>query len=268
MTGGCIHEACRLTIRGERFFLKSAPRARGAMLDAEADGLAALAAGGTVRVPAVIGAGLHADTAWLLLEWLDLVPLDDSAAGQLGEALACLHLQPQEACGWHRDNYIGATLQHNGERADWPAFFRDRRLGYQLELAGSRGLLGRRVRQAADCVLAQIDVFFADGRPPPALLHGDLWGGNAARIRGGGPVVFDPAVYRGDPETDLAMTELFGGFPPAFREAYDARVPRRPGAAARCRLYQLYHVLNHLNLFGGSYAAQSERLIEGLAREI
>lgn len=263
--GGCIHRSFRLQVGGDAYFLKCNDAARQDLFAAEADGLQALADAGHVRVPATLGQGVHGDTAWLLLEWLELAPLGAGAAVQLGEALAAQHAEVRDPCGWHRDNFIGASVQQNRPAADWPAFFRERRLAPQLQWALSAGLLSASTGRTAETVLRGIERFFPDGPAPPALLHGDLWGGNAAQDAAGRPVVFDPAVYCGDPETDLAMMDLFGGFPAAFWSAYHAVHPRRPGCERRRTLYQLYHVLNHVNLFGGGYVAQAGRLIDKLA---
>jgi fructosamine-3-kinase len=268
--GGCIHAALRLqgdTARASRtFFAKVNAPDREAMFAAEADGLAALAATRAVAVPRVIAHGADAGFSWLVLEWLDLQALDAKSGAALGAALARLHRLPRERFGWARDNFIGATPQVNGWSDDWHAFFRDRRLHAQLRLAARNRLpsklIDRGERLAADC-----GAFFGAHRPRPSLLHGDLWGGNASAVRGT-PVVFDPAVYVGDREADLAMTELFGGFPREMLAAYAADFPPDDGYTVRRDLYNLYHVLNHANLFAGDYVAQSARSVERLLAEI
>ena len=171
-----------------------------------------------------------------------------------------MHRVTATRVGWHRDNTIGATPQINTPGADWIAFWRQHRLGFQLRLAGENGHRGRLLTQG-ERLLEQLPVFFSGYEPRPSLLHGDLWSGNAAFMRDGTPVIFDPAVYYGDREADIAMTELFGGFSAEFYRAYDETDPRDPGYATRKLLYNLYHVLNHLNLFGGGYRAQAERVI-------
>ncbi len=181
----------------------------------------------------------------------------------LGRALALVHSVRGEFFGWRWDNYIGTTPQLNRRSSSWSDFWREARLRPQLELGRRNGLnaslltKGERLVEAVPRVLS--------GHVPMAsLLHGDLWCGNAGCLAGGVPVFFDPAVYWGDRETDLAMTELFGGFPPAFYSAYAEAAPLDAGYAARKPLYNLYHVLNHANLFGGGYASQAERMIDGL----
>jgi fructosamine-3-kinase len=184
----------------------------------------------------------------------------------LGERLARLHRVTAPRFGWHRDNTIGATPQSNEWTGDWAAFVAGQRLGFQLDLVERHGHGGRLVdRGRRLCEL--VSAFLGDHRPQASLLHGDLWGGNWAADAAGEPVIFDPAVYFGDREADLAMTRLFGGFGRSFYEAYQAGWPLEPGAAQRVVLYNLYHVLNHLNLFGGGYGAQAEEMIERLLAE-
>lgn len=266
VSGGCIHRAWRLEGDGGAAFVKTAGTADAWLFEAEADGLAALAAAGCLRVPAVLGCGTAGDSAWLALEWLELGGGGGGAGHALGEALARQHLAPWPRFGWRRDNAIGRSPQPNPESADWADFFAAQRLGFQLDLGEAHGLPAR-LLDAGRRLQAAVPALLADRACRPALLHGDLWGGNWA-TSGGRPVVFDPAVYCGDPEADLAMTRLFGGFGAGFYAAYDAVLPPAPGAATRNRLYQLYHVLNHASLFGGGYAAQAERMIGALLAEL
>jgi fructosamine-3-kinase len=183
---------------------------------------------------------------------------------ELGRALAALHRVTAHEHGWSRDNTIGATPQANAPCGDWAEFWRERRLGFQLRLAAANG---HRLAQG-ERLMEKLPAFFSGYRPAPSLLHGDLWAGNAAATAAGEPVVFDPAVYYGDREADMAMTELFGGFPRSFYEAYGSEYPLDAGYAVRRDLYNLYHVLNHLNLFGGGYRSQAERMIGQLLARI
>ena len=216
---------------------------RSASADAEADGLRALA--GVVRVPRILEQG----PGFLRLERLELKRSGDWAA--LAGMLATLHRTSGPRFGWHRDNWIGRTPQVNSWRDDWATFFQECRLVPQLELARRNGFS-----------IALPDMSALKGhRPAPSLLHGDLWSGNAGFIDGG-PVLFDPAVYYGDRETDLAMTELFGGFPARFYEAYEEAFPLPEGYESRKHLYNLYHLLNHLNIFGEGYLAEVERTLD------
>jgi len=243
-------------------FRKNGPASSADRFAAEAEGLAELAKPGVIRVPKVLDHGIDGDQAFIEIEWLDLSPPTSLVEAQFGEQLAKLHQTTADRYGWHRDNTIGLTPQHNDWSDDWVSFFREHRLGFQFRLAAENGFAGQLQEQAA-LLLKRLPVFFENHDPPPALLHGDLWGGNWSSC-GGEPVIFDPAVYYGDRESDLAMTKLFGGFGSAFYEAYEASAPLSPGHRERCDLYQLYHVLNHLNLFGSAYLGRAQHLIHNL----
>lgn len=259
--GGCINTAQVLTgTDGSRWFVKFNRAERLDMFEAEAAGLEAIAATGALRVPMPLCAGVDVDQAWLALEYLPLSGRGDAAA--LGGGLAAMHRHVAPRPGWYRDNTIGATPQENGPLDEWTDFWRDRRLLYQLDLAARNSIGGRCVRQG-ERLAAALDGFFPGYRPTASLLHGDLWAGNAGYMDGA-PVIYDPAVYYGDREADLAMTELFGGFGDDFRAAYREAWPLDPGYAQRRDLYNLYHVLNHYNLFGGGYGPQACRMIERL----
>jgi fructosamine-3-kinase len=250
-----------------RIFVKRLPVAESWRLDAEADGLARLAQAGAIRVPRLLGQGATDSEAFLEIEWLDLRPPDGASDALMGQALAQLHATTGAAFGLERDNAIGATPQSNAIRDDWVGFWRGQRLGFQLDLAAKNGY-GGRLQDRSRRLLDAFPAFFANYRPPPSLLHGDLWAGNRAMLADGTPVAYDPAVYYGDREADIAMTCLFGGFGPRFYAAYDEAWPPDVGRAARRDLYNLYHVLNHLNLFGGGYCAQAESMIDRLLAEL
>ncbi|KAF7600291.1 MAG: hypothetical protein CGU29_02820 [Candidatus Dactylopiibacterium carminicum] len=269
VAGGDINTALQLQGAGrERLFLKLRKAADAAMFAAEADGLTALARCDAIRVPAVLGHGDEGEHAWLLLEWLDLSPLRDTAhACRAGEALAAMHRQEGAHFGWTRDNFIGATPQANPAYEAWPRFFVEQRLRPQLALAARRGF-GGELQRHGEQLCKNTAALFLGEQPRPSLLHGDLWGGNIAVLADGTPVLYDPACYFGDREADLAMTELFGGFPLAFYAAYRAAWPLAPGFETRKPLYNLYHVLNHLNLFGQGYLSQAERMARQLARTL
>lgn len=259
--GGCIHRAYRITDGGQSWFVKVNDAGRADLFAAEADGLQALEPG-PLRVPHVICCGETGEQSYLALEWLNLSAGAPRAYAKLGEQLARLHTLAGPRHGWRRDNYIGATPQANTADDSWPRFFGNARLAPQLALAGRNG-------RAALCakgekLLEALPKLFGAHAPQPSLLHGDLWGGNAAFLGDGTPVIFDPAVYYGDRETDLAMTELFGGFPEDFYAAYRAHAPLDSGYRVRKTLYQLYHVLNHARLFGGGYAAQAGNMMDKL----
>ncbi|MGH8703067.1 MAG: fructosamine kinase family protein [Burkholderiales bacterium] len=260
--GGCINECHVIRGRGRAFFVKLNTPEKAEMFSAEAAGLHEIARTKTLRVPNPVCHGASPAACWLVLEHLELRSGDDRSMGKLGRNLARMHRATGERYGWHRDNTIGATPQVNTRSGDWIAFWHEHRLGYQLKLAAGKG--HGRLAANGERLMEKLPAFLAGYSPPPSLLHGDLWSGNAAMEASGEPVVFDPAVYYGDREADLAMTELFGGFPPSFYEAYGAEYPLDKGYPARKHLYNLYHVLNHLNLFGGAYGTQAQRLIDQL----
>jgi len=263
--GGCINQAYRLSGGGRDFFVKINDASGLAMFEAEAAGLAEMAAANAIRVPRPVTAGAAGGSAYLVMEYIALGGRGSAEA--MGEQLAAMHRLTRPRFGWDRDNTIGSTPQINAPADDWVAFWRERRLGFQLDLAARRGIGGRAVDKGRR-LLGCLDAFFADYRPEASLLHGDLWCGNAASDDQGNPVIFDPATYYGDRETDIAMTELFGGFGAGFQRAYDSAWPLDPGYASRKTLYNLYHILNHYNLFGGGYGAQAEGMIDRLLAEL
>ena len=261
--GGCISECLRWPAREGPLFVKLAAGDHIEMFEAEAEGLAALTRADAVRVPSVLGCGTAGGRAFLALEWIEFGDASPRSEALLGEQLALQHRVTADSFGWQRANTIGSTPQSNSQDADWQRFFAVHRLGYQLSLAARNGHGGRLVDRGA-LLCERLGCFFERQRPVPSLLHGDLWGGNWAADASGRPVIFDPAVYFGDREADLAMTRLFGGFGPSFYAAYEAAWPLEAGATERCTLYNLYHVLNHLNLFGGGYLRQAEDMIDEL----
>lgn len=263
--GGDINQAYCMNDGTRRYFVKANRAQRLPMFEAEAAALHALAAVQGVRVPQPLCTGTAAGQAFLVLEHLDLHGNGDAA--RLGERLALQHRVPQRQFGWAHDNWIGATPQRNGWTRDWIAFWRDQRLGFQLRLAAQNGY-GGALQRDGEALLDRLDTFFDGYAPAPSLLHGDLWGGNHGYLADGAPVIFDPASYVGDRECDLAMSELFGGFAADFYAAYRAAWPLDPGYAVRRPLYNLYHILNHANLFGGGYAAQAARMAAQLLAQI
>lgn len=263
--GGCIHRAMVLEGGGTKWFVKLNDAPALPMFAAESDGLAALAEADALCVPRPLCCGIAEGQAYLVLEHLDLRPVAERAdAIASGHALAALHRRYGARCGWRRDNYIGATPQANMESDSWPRFFATARLLPQVKRAAAHG---RALQEKGELLAEKLPALFLDHRPQPSLLHGDLWHGNAGMC-GNAPAVFDPAVYYGDRETDLAMTELFGGFPEAFYAAYREAWPLSEGYESRKALYNLYHVLNHLNLFGAGYLRQAERMLDRLLAEL
>ena len=261
--GGSINECWRWSSREGPLFVKLAPGDRLWMFEAEAEGLDELGRANALRVPQVLGHGAAAGQAFLALEWIEFGSASSRSEALLGEGLAAQHRVTGAQFGWHRGNTIGSTPQRNDPDRDWVRFFVEHRLRYQLDLAARNGHAGRLAERGA-LLCERTSAFFDSYRPVPSLLHGDLWGGNWSADAPGRPVIFDPAVYFGDREADLAMTRLFGGFGAAFYAAYESAWPLDPGAPERATLYNLYHVLNHLNLFGGGYRSQAQAMIDRL----
>ncbi len=263
--GGCINRACRLRgLDGRDFFVKLNDAHHYAMFAAEAAGLEALAATGTVRVPRAVAHGICDAESFLALEYLDLQ--GRGSAAQLGEQIAALHRCTADQFGFAHDNFLGTTPQPNGWKDDWVSFWRERRLEYQLKLAADNGH-GSSLQKLGERLTDALPAFFAGYAPQPSLLHGDLWGGNHGYLADGTPAIFDPAAYYGDRECDIAMTELFGGYDADFYAAYRANWPPDAGYAVRRELYNLYHILNHANLFGGGYIRQAEGMMQRLLAE-
>lgn len=248
-------------------FVKTGVAADLSRFTAEVAGLAALRATGAIRVPEVIACGLVDDEARLELEYLDLRGLDRESGTTLGRQLAELHRHRGDRYGFESDNTIGASPQLNGWYTEWPRFFADRRLRPQLAWAIGNGM-DRKLVEQGESLAERLPAFFIEYRPQPSLLHGDFWGGNAAALPDGTPVIFDPAVYYGDRETDIAMSELFGGFPESFYASYRATWPLDAGYEARKTLYNLYHIINHFNLFGTGYLNQTRRMMGRLLAEL
>jgi len=232
------------------------------MFEAEADGLRELKSAKAIRVPEILSCGIENGESFLELERFTFDRPTAETERQFGERLAALHRHATNRFGWFRDNTIGPTPQVNTWSDDWVGFFREQRLEFQLNLAVANGY-GADVSAPGQKLSAELADLFIGHEPDASLLHGDLWGGNWGSVSGE-PVIFAPAVYYGDRESDIAMTMLFGGFGKAFYEAYEKSWPMAPGHEQRLKLYQLYHVLNHLNLFGRSYLGRTKELLREL----
>lgn len=270
VSGGSISSTARIrSVSGDSYFLKwSGVDLPGALLAAEAEGLRELAAAGAVRVPEVLG--LSGDTSargsgrpWLLLEWLEPGAPSSDAWQRLGREIAALHRSRSARFGAAGDNFIGSLPQDNRPTADWPEFWRDRRLEPQLVRAEQHGLLGDDDRRRFDELYDGLDDLLGPAADEGAsLLHGDLWNGNVLVLDDGIPAVVDPSVYSGHREVDLAMAELFGGFEQGFHHAYRESWPLAPGyAPVRRAVYQLYYLLVHVNLFGGAYVSRTRHTL-------
>lgn len=263
--GGSINEAFSLEgTDGSRYFLKLNDARHLAMFVAEAAGLDAIAATDTVRVPRPVAHGIADGQSFLVLEHLELSSRGN--ARLLGQQLAALHRCTAARFGFAHANFIGTSQQPNDWKDDWIVFWREQRLGFQLQLARENGY-GGQLQSLGEELQDALPAFFKGYTPQPSLLHGDLWSGNHAFTADGTPTIFDPAVYYGDRECDIAMTELFGGYPADFYAAYRTTWPLDAGYSKRRDLYNLYHILNHTNLFGGGYARQAEQMIKRLLIE-
>ncbi|SEQ78392.1 Fructosamine-3-kinase [Nitrosomonas sp. Nm51] len=265
--GGCINQAFCVADDKRRFFVKINHADGLPMFEAEAAGLYEIGQTNTLRAPQAVCWGKDARNAWLVLDYLELNQRGSGNVKELGARLAAMHRVHARQFGWVRDNTIGSTPQINAQDPYWVSFWRIQRLGYQLKLAERNGHHGK-LLTLGERLLEDCDQFFTDYTPAPSLLHGDLWSGNFSYDNTGQPVVFDPAVYYGDREADIAMTELFGGFSREFYSAYRHEYPLDSGYNSRRVLYNLYHILNHLNLFGGGYRQQAEQMMDSLLAEI
>lgn len=256
--GGCIHRAEIVELDGgRRLFVKSNTQAPPGMFESEAAGLRSLAAVEAIRVPRDAWVGESGERRFLVMEAIDEGRRGPGFLRRFGAALAELHRAGRgESFGFDDDNYIGATPQPNGWSDDWVEFFRQRRLGFQLDLARRGGRSDRTLDRLGDRLLERLEDWLELPDEPPALIHGDLWSGNYLVGAQGEPVLVDPAVYYAHREAELGMTRLFGGFGAGFYAAYEEAWPLPPGARERQLIYSLYHLLNHLNLFGESYRDQ------------
>ena len=257
VSGGCINQGYAVSDGERTYFVKLNEDAKVEMFVAEALGLQEIAQTNTIRVPKPICWGVAESSAYIVLEWLKLGAGTTNSWQEMGRNLAAMHRTTSASgFGWEQNNTIGSTPQINHWTTDWVEFYASRRLGYQFQLAKRKG--GNFPQQ--EQLLASLPQLLSHP-VQPSLVHGDLWGGNAACTEGGEPVIFDPATYYGDREVDIAMTELFGGFPAAFYHGYNEVFPLAPGYEQRKTLYNFYHILNHFNLFGGGYAFQANRMI-------
>lgn len=265
VSGGCINQGYAISDGQRTYFVKLNQASLVDMFEAEALGLRQMLETNSIRVPKPICWGTEGNSAYLVLEWLELGRGNTQSWEKMGQQLAAMHQWVgKDAFGWDRNNTIGSTPQINTWTAAWGEFYVEHRLGYQFGLAKRRG--GHFPNQ--ERLLEAIPELLADRQPQPSLVHGDLWGGNASCTVEGEPVIFDPAAYYGDREVDIAMTELFGGFPTAFYRGYNEVFPLDPGYERRKPLYNLYHILNHFNLFGGGYESQASGMIEQILRSI
>jgi protein-ribulosamine 3-kinase len=262
LSGGCISDAKKVGMKsGDIFLLKINERASDMFLK-EANGLRELEKAAAVRVPKVI----HAEEDFILTEFINSSPQKKNFFIEFGEKFSALHRYTSDSFGFYEDNYIGSTPQLNAaeeeEKNNWTIFYFNKRILYQFKLAEKNGYSSSELRKGIGNLESKIESILRGSEEAPSLLHGDLWGGNFITDEKGEPCLIDPAVYYGHREADLAMTKLFGGFSSQFYSAYNEAFPLPEGYDYRENIYKLYHVLNHLNLFGGSYYGQAIRLIK------
>lgn len=263
VAGGDINNAFILQGSKQHYFVKLNRASLLEMFAAEFEGLNAISSTNTIRTPRPILFGQAHQSSFLVLEYIEFTRMTATAQRTLGEQLAHLHQQKQPYFGWIRDNTIGSTPQINTRVSNWATFWREHRLGFQLRRAAENGYNGK-LQHLGEKLCARVDDFFTHYTPTPSLLHGDLWGGNIACDTQQRPLIYDPACYFGDRETDLAMTELFGGFGVDFYSAYNSVWTLDAGYQTRKTLYNLYHILNHVNLFGAGYERQAQQMMEQL----
>lgn len=263
VSGGDINLAARLDTERGAFFVKWNLNPKPRLFETEARGLRLLASVQALRVPQVIA--LIDQPPALILEWIETGTNQSAAAEVLGRGLAQQHRSIGAQYGLDHDNYIGANPQRNTPCDSWLEFFRDRRLGEQATLAQARGHLTPDRARRLDRVMAHLDRFIDSALVVPSLLHGDLWGGNYLIDAASQPVLIDPAVYYGDREAEIAFTELFGGFSARFYAAYNEAWSLDRGYSDRRDLYNLYHLLNHLNLFGEGYGGSVDAILRRYA---
>jgi protein-ribulosamine 3-kinase len=262
LSGGCISNAFRInTGTGGEYFLKINDSSPHSMFANEANGLSEIKKANAIRVPEVI---LFNDE-FILLEFIDSGNKSKSFFSDFGKNFAAMHKFNAEKYGFYEDNFIGSNPQKNipdkSEENDWVNFYFNKRILYQFKLAERNGYADRELRDGIAGLEKRIEDILSSSTEPSSLLHGDLWGGNYIVDEKGNACLIDPAVYYGHREADLAMTKLFGGFTSEFYHAYNDCFPLKEGYEYREPVYKLYHVLNHLNLFGGGYYSQAISLI-------
>ncbi len=251
------HEQC--------YFIKTNDVRYAYMFEAEAEALREMASSATVRVPEPVCYGEHGKQCYVVMEHLELGGSANMAS--FGKQFAAMHRVTADTFGWRIDNTIGSTPQPNAQTADWIEFWREQRLGFQLETAARNGY-GGELQRLGERLLVDMPALFVNHQPLASMLHGDLWSGNYGALRDGTAVIFDPAFYYGDREADLAMTTLFGGFGGQFYAAYNDAWPLDDGYEVRKTFYNIYHIINHLNLFGGGYHGQAISMIERVLSEL
>jgi protein-ribulosamine 3-kinase len=265
VAGGSINAAFLLSDENNKYFVKTNASGQLAMFEAEARGLQEIASSNTLKVPRPVCFGDDQKQSYIVMEYLDMSGRADQMV--LGQQLAAMHCVTAKKFGWEINNTIGATHQPNVWMDNWLDFWSEQRLGFQLQLAAKNGY-GGELQSLGEKLLIEMAELFSGRVIRPSMLHGDLWGGNVAGLKDGTPVIYDPAFYYGDREADLAMTYVFGGFTQNFYDSYQNAYPLDDGFAVRKTFYNIYHIINHLNLFGGGYHGQAIHMLEQVLAEI
>ena len=273
VSGGCISEASRVTVQDSNgnkrhYFVKRNHCDFLNNFQCERNGLAAIQASGSIKVPKPIGLGLHDTQAWLILEWVEPGVKCKNFFAQFGQRLANLHRCTKSMeTGWEEDNYLGATRQQNAPMLHWSEFFAQRRIEAQLKLGVENQRFPSRLITEIRQIVERMDRILAGSESETSLLHGDLWSGNYLADAEGNPVLVDPAIYRGNREAEFGMLKLFGGCPASFYDAYHQTYPLAAGWERRNHVYVFYHLLNHLNLFGAGYLEDCQRMAARILSE-
>lgn len=257
---GDSHKAYKISDGKQRFFVKTNEKFQLSNFESEREGLEHISQTQLFKVPKVICSGLVSNHSYLVLEYITITQGDDPSWFHFGQALAKLHHNhTQQMYGWQEDNFIGLTPQPNLWQKKWNCFFAEQRIGFMLQLLSEKGIVLANIESA----VGSVKHLLLGHKPKASMLHGDLWQGNTG-FHSNQPVIYDPAFYFGDRETDLAMTELFGRFPESFYQGYADIWPLDEGYQYRKPIYQLYHVLNHALLFGGHYIDSAKITLKNL----
>jgi len=267
VSGGCIAEAFQVILDDGTLLFVKVTSGQDNSLSAERDGLESLGSTNTIAVAQAIAAQTDDTCSVLILEWIQSSSPQREFWSRFGHQLAELHQANQSVSqfGYFQNNFIGSTQQTNSWRDDWSDFFAQFRLAFQGDLALERNLIDTTQRKNLDRLIEKLPGLLAPAQTSPALLHGDLWSGNFLCDTNQNPVIFDPAVFFGHHEYEFSIAKLFGGFDSTFYEAYHEVIPEDAGTAERIEIYQLYHLLNHLNLFGRNYWSACQAIISKYA---
>ncbi|MDQ3193264.1 MAG: fructosamine kinase family protein [Bacteroidota bacterium] len=261
IAGGCINETVKIETTSGNYFLKwNSKKSYPGMFEAERKGLTLLNQQKALKIPFVITSGETENQAFLLLEYIESGSKAENFWNDFGKSLATLHKTTAPEFGLDHDNYIGSLAQSNLQNKSWTSFFIQERLEPQIKLARDKGQIETKIIEGFASLYKKLEEIFIP--EPPALIHGDLWSGNFTTTEKGLPCIFDPAVYFGHREMDIAMSRLFGGFDQQFYNSYNSHFPLQKGWEERIDICNLYPLLVHVNLFGGGYLQQIKMILK------